>query len=419
MVTLIKIGLLGFGTVNSGVYEGMQETISIIEEIIQEKIVISKILVRNKQRYNFEKFGDLLTDIPNEFFQEDFDVVFEAIGGVQPALDYITTLLTKQTSVITANKEVIAKHGDLLEQLAQKNSVFIGFEATVAGGVPVINLLRSQLQWTSVERVSGILNGTTNYLITRLKEEDRTFESVLKEAQQLGFAEADPTADIEGFDALYKLQILSKLCFGMWVKEEQFQRKGMSNLKDWYFKVGEPLNLTLKYIAKAYYDGSHVQGSVSLCFVDKNHPLASVDNENNGIQLKSKWLGSIFISGPGAGKKPTATSMIEDFLHQVQKKNLDLPVIKRNQAIASENKQFLLLYDLKDEREVYQSLKGVRCIIDESIPIDNHVGTLITVKDEEILTDITEKVKIFPVLIDKISEQKKEQIEVEAEMNVR
>ncbi|MFN7249202.1 MAG: homoserine dehydrogenase [Anaerobacillus sp.] len=401
LMALLKIGLLGFGTVNSGVYEGISETQDYLENLLQEKISVEKILIRNKNRYLGVDNFHLLTDSPTEFFKHDFDVVFEAMGGEQPALDYLTFLLTKKTAIITANKELVAKHGFLLENLAKKNETFIGFEATVAGGIPIINTLKSQLQWTSVERVSGILNGTTNYIITKLQDGTRTFESVLKEAQERGFAEADPTADIEGYDALYKLQILCRLCFGSWPKPEQFQRKGLSQLKSWHFKAGEYFRLKLKYIAEAYYDGDEVKGSITPSFVEEKYPLTAIENENNGVYLQGDWLGNFVASGPGAGKKPTATSMIEDYLHQLLKKDTQQQLVKRKLVSKEGFSEFLLLFDLKYEKEVYQLLKQVKYKVSDVVQFENDekIAMLVTVDEPgHKLNIIQQNIELYPVL---------------------
>ncbi|OIJ21973.1 hypothetical protein BKP45_04660 [Anaerobacillus alkalidiazotrophicus] len=397
---MIKIGFLGFGTVNSGVYEGVTETLDYLESVIGEELCITKILIRNKRRYVNEANFELMTDRPEDFFSNEFDIVFEAMGGEQPALDYITLLLMKKIPVITANKELVAKHGPLLENLASKYNSFIGYEATVAGGIPIVNTLNSQLQWSAVEKVSGILNGTTNYIITKLADGKRSFENVLKEAQQLGFAEADPTADIEGFDALYKLQILCKLCFGAWVSDEQFQRKGMSHLKSWHFKAGEALGLKLKYIAEAYYDGREVQGTISPCFIDKNHPLSAIENENNGVHIKTDWLGDFVTAGPGAGKRPTATSMIEDYLHQLLKKNNQTNRKKRVKAYLPDSQQFVLFYEKSKENEINQKIIDSTYDVEEVLQIDDTEKIAMIIKAREKclpIFDEIEYVDIFPI----------------------
>ncbi len=398
---MIKIGLLGYGTVNSGVYEGITDTLGYLEHLLQDQICIEKILIRDRIKYSANANYDILTDSADEFFNHEFDVVFEAMGGEQPALDYITYLLSKRVPVITANKELVAKHGPILEHLAKKHETFIGFEATVAGGIPIINTLKSQLQWTSVEKVSGILNGTTNFIITGLQEGNRTFESVLKEAQELGFAEADPTSDVEGFDALYKLQILCRLCFGTWPTAEQFQRTGMSQLEAWHFKAGDYLQLKLKYIAEAYFDGTEVKGSISPTFVEEKHPLSSITNENNGICLQGDWLGNFVASGPGAGKKPTATSMIEDYLHQLQKKPFQQQLRKRKSANEIDSKEYLLLFDIKQELEVHQGLKKLKHIVNEVVQFENNEKVAMLVRTEELLSvirGVCQGMEVFPVL---------------------
>ncbi|OIJ07703.1 hypothetical protein BKP35_18675 [Anaerobacillus arseniciselenatis] len=413
---MIKVGFLGFGTVNSGVYEGIVDSVHYLEQILQEEICIQKILVRNKAQYLIGKQKEVVTDSPEQFFAEPFDVVFEAMGGEQPALEYISFLLTKKIPVVTANKELIAKHGQLLESIANENGTFIGYEATVAGGIPIINTLRSQLQWTAVNKVSGILNGTTNYIISKLKNGDRTFSSVLKEAQQLGFAEADPTADIEGYDALYKLQILCKLCFGVWVNEDAFIRNGMSQIESWNFNVGATLGLKLKYIAEAYYDGHKVQGNITPCYVEKKHPLAAIEDENNGVYIQGDWLGNFLTSGPGAGKKPTATSMIEDYLHQIQKKAKFQEVNKRWKVNSSTNKEFIVLYSEKNEEEVFEKLNEVTYNIGNKVYSDNSEKiALLIIGGREVFSLFSEQeeVQIIPVLrmIESISDIKSNEIE--------
>ncbi|WP_161568266.1 homoserine dehydrogenase [Anaerobacillus alkaliphilus] len=398
---MIKIGLLGFGTVNSGVYEGITDTLSYLEQLLGDSVSVEKILIRDKQKYSNNSNDELLTDVADDFFKHEYHVVFEAMGGEQPALDYVTFLLTKRIPVITANKELIAKHGSKLESLAKKYETFIGFEATVAGGIPIINTLKSQLQWTSVEKVSGILNGTTNYIITSLQEGNRTFESVLREAQELGFAEADPTSDVEGYDALYKLQILCRLCFGSWPTPEQFQRTGMSHLKSWHFKAGDYFQLKLKYIAEAYYDGHEVKGSISPTFVEEKHPLSSIINENNGIFLQGDWLGNFVASGPGAGKKPTATSMIEDYLHQLQNKTFKQTPIKRKVVNHVDTKEYLVLYDIANEKEIYQFLKLVTYRVDKVVQFENKEKVAMLITANQLLPSIKsadQPVDIFPVL---------------------
>lgn len=402
---MIKIGLLGFGTVNTGVYEGIKTSTDYLKDVLQEDLCISKILVRNKQKYIGEHSFELITDCADDFFKEEFDIVFEAIGGVQPAIDYVTSLINRKVPIITANKELIAKYGELLEKLAYENNVFIGYEATVAGGIPIINTLRSQLQWTTVNNISAILNGTTNYIITKLNESDYSFEEVLRDAQLKGFAEADPTSDIEGYDALYKLQILCKLCFGKWVNEEAFIRQGMTHLQNHHFEVAEALNLKLKYICNAYFDDSGIKGIISPCLLEKKHPLASIENENNGIYLQGEWLGNFVASGPGAGKKPTATSMIEDYLHQQQRKQSKTEVRKRIDKINIIDFEYVVIYKLLNETVVDSLINEQTEILKKEVIFDDgeHKAILITGSSQFFTANNNNNLSVFPFFREKAS----------------
>ncbi len=347
---MLKIGLIGFGTVNKGVYEGIIRTKERLKEIVQDEIIFEKILVKDKTKHNLDL---LITDDIEDFFNHHFDVVFEAIGGVQPALDYIKQCLSWSIPVITANKELIAKHGETIEQMAEQNNTFIGYEAAVAGGVPIVNVLKGQLHWTEIKRVTGILNGTTNYILTHLEDGERELSEVLAEAQRLGYAEADPTNDIEGYDALYKVQILSRLCFGFWPTFKQFERRGMTHLNQSHFSIAKKLNCKLKYIADASFDGVKMNGYVSPCFVVNDHVLAAITDVNNGVQIESDWLGEYLASGPGAGKKPTATSMIEDYLFHLFSKKKKL--IKGNKEVSTIDENYAVLIGNKDDIELLLS----------------------------------------------------------------
>lgn len=398
---MIKIGLIGFGTVNAGVYEGITSTANKLQAILQDNVVVEKILVKTKSKHTrFEYLVDKITDSPEVFFNSEYDIVFEAISGEQPALDYVSYLLTKGVPVITANKELIAKHGKTLEKIAKRHKTFIGFEAAVAGGIPIVNVLRGQLQWTEIKQVTGILNGTTNYILTKLQKGNQTFNEVLKEAQELGYAEFDPTNDIEGIDALYKIQILSRLCYGIWPKADQFMRKGISTFESWHFKIAQKYNCQIKYIAKASFDGTNVSGFVAPCFLSNEHPLARIDDVNNGIQLESDWLGKYVASGPGAGKRPTATSMIEDYLYHY--KTIENHYVKKQKTQQpNTTSQVLLIVNTKEDvAKVKQKLTSELVTIERiDHLIDGKVTMLASIKNIcPFICFNHMAVEVFPVL---------------------
>jgi len=251
----------------------------------------------------------------------NYDLIFEAIGGIEPAFTYTSTWLKKGIPVITANKKLVAEKGWLLESLAAEYDTYYGYEAAVAGGIPIINALKGTLMTTSISRVSGILNGTTNYMLTEMIENHRSFTDVLMEAQELGYAEADPTDDIEGFDAWYKIRILSRLCFGTWPDEKNITRIGVSEVEDWHAEVGEKFNFKIKLIAEAKKGGTEVKGHVTPAFLVDTEPLASVRGVTNGISLEGSQINQLLFIGPGAGKEATSNSMIEDFLFHERMKS--------------------------------------------------------------------------------------------------
>jgi homoserine dehydrogenase len=342
---MISVGLIGLGTVGTGIYEGLTNTEKELETAFGKKVVISKILVKEclkKRTISVPNY--LLTDDKKSFLHFQFDVVFEAMGGIDPAKDYVSYFLGKGIPVITANKELVANYGAELEVLAKENNTFFGFEGAVAGGVPIINVLRSNLQWSSIERVFGIINGTTNYILTEMNEKGRDFKDVLRETQELGYAEADPTDDIEAYDAWYKIRILSRLCFGVWPNAKDFLRIGISNIEDWHVRIAKELGLTLKLIAEAGFRDDKVTGFVAPCFLAEDHPLRYINGVTNAVGLTSDPIGELILSGPGAGKGPTSASMIEDFIHLSAKKDFFFPE-KRRKPLKDEEKQILLLIE--------------------------------------------------------------------------
>jgi homoserine dehydrogenase len=320
---MIRIGLIGFGTVGSGVYERLLNTKVEIKKLVKQEIEISAILVKDRQKQRATKnMNAFVTTCWEEFCQTaKFDVIFEAIGGIEPAFLYTAHWLEKGVPVISANKKLVAEKGEILEQLAAEHCTYYGFEAAVAGGIPIINSLKGNLSTTSISRVSGILNGTTNYMLTEMIENHRSFAEVLLEAQELGYAEADPTDDIEGFDAWYKIRILSRLCFGTWASVTSFFRKGVSSIEDWHVEVGERLGFKVKLIAEAWRSESGISGGVTPAFLTPTEPLANVRGVMNGISLEGNAVDQLLFLGPGAGKEATANSMVEDFLFHERMEN--------------------------------------------------------------------------------------------------
>ncbi|KHF41987.1 homoserine dehydrogenase [Halalkalibacter okhensis] len=319
---MLRVGLIGFGTVGSGVYERITNSKDKLKQLLGKEVEIAAILVKDRQKQRTADVDAFVTTSWEQFCNKaNFDIIFEAIGGIEPALSYTAEWLERGVPVVTANKKLVAEKGQILEGLADQHSTYYGYEAAVAGGIPIINALKGTLATTAISRVSGILNGTTNYMLTEMIEHHRGFADVLLEAQELGYAESDPTDDLEGFDAWYKIRILSRLCFGSWPLANEFPRKGVSAIKDWHVEVGERIGFKIKLIAEAWHDGTQVRGSVKPAFLTQTEQLASVRGVTNGISIEGESINQLLFIGPGAGKEATANSMVEDFLFNERTKH--------------------------------------------------------------------------------------------------
>lgn len=315
-VRIIKAALLGLGTVGAGVYEVIRHHQEQLQELVGAEVQVVAVLIQdeNKER---EVANDVLVtnDIKEILAIPGLEVIFESIVGAEPANRHVDEAIERGCHIITANKEMFAKHGDVLLEKARENDVQIGFEATVAAGVPVIRTIQQQLQLNKIERVQALLNGTSNFILTEMRQKQLPFAEVLKTAQSLGFAEADPTNDVEGIDAFYKIMILSQLIYGEQPEWATVDLKGIASVPEdeIYHSEGR-----YKHMAELKKVGNHVQASVQPVVIDDQHPLYSVEGVDNAVVLETSLAGTIMIQGPGAGSKPTASAMLEDFIHIFQ-----------------------------------------------------------------------------------------------------
>ncbi|MBH0155042.1 homoserine dehydrogenase [Fictibacillus sp. 5RED26] len=330
----IKAALLGFGTVGQGVYEALKTHKEQLQAVLGQEVVIEGILVKDGSKKREVEDHVLITTDFNEILNiEGLEVVFEAIVGEEPGFTYLSRALDKGCHVITANKVMFARHGRTLLDKAETLNRFVGFEATTAGGTPIIRSISQLLQVNEIHTVEAILNGTSNYILTNMREKGLPFHEVLKSAQELGYAEADPASDIEGYDAFYKLMILSELSFGETPKWEDVERKGITEVtaeqisvfKDWGYKV--------KHLARIRRDSDQFISSVKPVLVDADHPLYGVEDVQNAIMVDTSLAGKVTIQGAGAGKLPTASAMVEDLTYVLQPRSL---VRKKNSATIAE-----------------------------------------------------------------------------------
>ncbi len=319
----VKVAFLGFGNVGTGAYKIINQNNDEIKRSEAVRLEVSKILVRDINKKRALDVGDsVLTDKIEEIVNDpEISIVAEFIGGVDPAKDYVLSCLKSTKSVVTANKELIAKHGQELQKVAMDNGVGLYYEASVAGGIPVIKILLESLQANRIKGIMGIINGTTNYILTKMSEEGRDFEDVLAEAQRLGIAEPDPTSDIEGFDAVYKLSILSSIAFHKRVNVDCIYREGITKITVDDINYGKELGFVLKLLAIAKKQDNTIEVRVHPTFIPQDHPLAAVRSSFNAIFLKGDAVGDIMLYGRGAGDLPTGSAVVSDIISACHRKS--------------------------------------------------------------------------------------------------
>ena len=343
----ISIGLLGLGTVGSGVVQIIKNHQDKLIHQVGCPVVIKKILVQDLHKSRpVEIEAQMLTSNADDIlFDNDIDVVIEVMGGVQDTKEYLITALRQGKHVVTANKDLMALHGSELLTVASEHGCDLFYEASVAGGIPILRGLVDGLASDRITQMMGIVNGTTNYILTKMSNEGRSYEEVLKEAQELGFAEADPTSDVEGLDAARKMTILATLGFSMHIDLDDVKVSGISNVTEEDLRYGKQLGYTMKLIGFAHRVGEKVEVSVAPTFLSDNHPLASVQNEYNAVYVYGEAVGETMFYGPGAGSLPTATAVVSDLVGVI--KNLRLGVNGRSAVTPQYPKR------LKDDEEKF------------------------------------------------------------------
>ncbi|MHC5374832.1 homoserine dehydrogenase [Enterococcus sp. LJL120] len=313
----LKIGLLGLGVVGSGVPMILKEHAEKIAQVTGMDISVKTALVRdeNEKARQAEKFDiELTTDIDDILNDAEIQVVVELMGKVEPAKTYIEEALKRGKHVVTANKDLLAQHGGKLVKLAQENHCDLYYEASVAGGIPILRTIANSLAADNINKILGIVNGTTNYMLTKMVSEGLSYETALAQAQALGFAESDPTNDVDGIDAAYKMIILSQFGFGMNINLDMVTIKGIRGLPIEDVKMAARLGYEIKLIGSAEKQRDSIYTEVGPMLVKREHPLAAVRDEFNAVFIDSSGVGESMYYGPGAGAKPTATSVVSDII---------------------------------------------------------------------------------------------------------
>ena len=318
----IKAAILGFGTVGQGIYHVLNEKREELRKKLGVELEVAKILVRDTSVERVPGTKELLTDnIEDVLAVEGLQVVFEAIVNEEPAYSYLKAAVEKKCHVVTANKVMFAKRGMELQELAKKNGVFVGFEATVAGGVPVIKTMKNILLVNKVSKIQGILNGTTNYMLTKMRTENWSYNQALDEAQRLGYAEADPFNDVSGQDAFKKLMVLSDLAFGNQPDWSEVEVVGIDSLTEEALTSAKEKGLRYRHVAELeQLENGKIVGQVAPLLVDSNHPLYPIDDVFNAVTMETDYIGTLTLIGPGAGMYPTASVMVEDYAEIIGKR---------------------------------------------------------------------------------------------------
>ncbi len=319
---MVQIGVLGLGTVGTGVVELIDLNGNLLEKRIGKEIQIKKILVKNpdKKRSPLAD-GKLAYQFEEILMDDDISIIVELMGGEEPALTYIRESLRAGKHVVTANKEVISKHGKELLDLAAQQKVNLLFEASVGGGIPIIQPMKLSLASNEVTKIMGILNGTTNYILTQMSEREKNFADALKEAQAEGFAESDPTADIKGFDAARKISILSSIAFNSRITPDQVYTEGIDVVDLVDVKYARELGYVIKLMAVGMMHEGGIEVAVTPMMLEKDHPLALVKDAYNAILVEGNAVGRVMFYGQGAGKMPTASAVVADIMEAVRNKN--------------------------------------------------------------------------------------------------
>ena len=314
----INIALLGFGTVASGIPFLLQENGEKITSEAGTEIQIAKVLVRDDAEKDalLAKGHDFnfVTDISAILNDDTVDIVIELMGRIEPAKTFITQALQAKKHVVTANKDLLAVHGTDLLKVAKDNGVVLYYEAAVAGGIPILRTLANSYTADKITKILGVVNGTSNFMMTKMVDEGWTYDEALAEASRLGYAESDPTNDVDGIDAAYKMVILSQFAFGMTIKFEDVRHEGIRHITPEDVKLAQKLGFVIKLVGEIVERHSGIYAEVVPTFLPKNHQLATVNGVMNAVFVESIGINEAMFYGPGAGQKPTATSVVADVI---------------------------------------------------------------------------------------------------------
>ena len=366
----VKIALLGLGNVGRGVCMILKANKEEIMKRSGYEVEIGKILVRDKSKKRGVEVPDevVTTDFNDILNDDSIKIVVEVMGGIEPAREYIIESIKRKKHIVTANKMLLATRGDELFKLADENGVMFNYEASVAGGIPIIQGINESLAANKIEQLYGIINGTTNFILSKMELEGSDFNDVLKEAQEKGYAEADPTSDIEGFDAQYKLAILSSLAFGTKIDIDKVYREGITKVSAIDMEYAKNFGMVIKLLAIVKDIDGKLELRVHPTMIPETHPLANVYDSFNAVFVKGNAVGDLMFYGRGAGDLPTGSAVVGDII-SILRSNIDIenviPVTKNN----------LWQKEIKDIKEV-KSKYYIRTTVEDRPGVLGEITTI-------------------------------------------
>lgn len=371
----MKVALLGYGTVGSGVVEVLESNRESIAKRAGTSIEVKYVL--DLREFPGEPINELIVHDFNIILEDDeIEIVVEAMGGINPAYGFAKAALKKGKSYVTSNKELVALHGAELLEAARRNNVNFLFEASVGGGIPIIRPLNQSITADEIYEITGILNGTTNFILTKMKDGGRDFEEVLKEAQELGYAEKNPAADVEGYDACRKIAILASLALGEHVCYEDIPTEGITKVRKEDMIYAEKMNCVIKLLGTCQKQDGSVFARVSPMMIKKQHPLAMVNDVFNAIFVKGNMVGDVMFYGRGAGKLPTASAVVGDIVDAAKHKGTNIMTIWNREKVDLKVKEeiraaYFVRLKKEDEgiatkvEEVFGKVKVIEALADE------------------------------------------------------
>lgn len=392
---MVKIAVLGYGTVGSGVVEVIKTNQALVDANAGKHIEIKYVL--DLRDFPGDPVQEIITHDYNDILNDDeIQVVVEVMGGTKPAYDFVKAALEKGKSVCTSNKALVAAHGSELLKIAKENSVNFLFEASVGGGIPIIRPLNKSITSDRIEEITGILNGTTNYMLTKMSLEGLDYADVLKDAQDRGYAERNPAADVEGHDTCRKIAILASIATGKEVNFEEIYTEGITNISKTDIDYVSQMGKAVKLLATAKFVGDNLWARVSPAIISPSHPLSMVSDVFNGILVKGNMLGDVMFYGQGAGKLPTASAVVSDIVDAIKHQHINLGLDWSEEKVSlididTVNVSKLVRVEYNDKEKALQAVEsvfGVQNIVELKDAQDEFAFVTEVAKEAEINSNI-------------------------------